>query len=115
MFRRPIVWHATLEVTPLHLRGQPAVHALMSRLISWKVRRCSAVPRTPLILVPLVQYDPKYSGGEGHGSRPAEHALLRIMSDGKESIYLKVIDTVQPAYRWGKKVWSTLQKAFGAC
>jgi hypothetical protein len=41
---------------------------------------------------------PKISGGEGHGGRPAEDALLMMMSDGYESILLKIIEMVLPAF-----------------
>jgi hypothetical protein len=39
-----------------------------------------------------LQHDPKFSGGEGLGSRQAEHALVRITPDGSGSIYRKVIE-----------------------
>ena len=102
----------TDPVTPPRPAGSPCP---CSRLISWKVRRCSTVPRALSILAPPLQHDTKYSGGEGHGSRPAEHSLLKIMLEGDGAIFLSLPEIVQLAFGRDKKVWSTFQSAFGAC
>jgi hypothetical protein len=48
-------------------------HGFLRQKCLW---RYSTVPRAPPVVAPLPKHGPRFSGGEGHGSRPAEHTTF---------------------------------------